>query len=494
VRGVHTKVDVPAHTCIISIPLKCLITDLMGRTQTEAGRAVFALNANAQLSAPTLIAVVLYILEKQRDPTSFFKPYFDVLPSDWSDFPIFWSEENLTSWLKGSPLVRDVRERLRTMRADYEEIRRLSGIAVFPYTFDEFLRVRTAVGSRNFGIIVDGEKRTSIVPFADMLNHFRPRETSWTFDSQRGHFTITTLTRLNSGQQVMDSYGRKDNSRFLLHYGFAVEVNREEDGRCQNELSITLKIGGVREHYPSSASSCTSETSSSSSSSLSNLNGNALQANVNFPVPNQIVGAGDGDEEEEEIAHHNHVDALGPMKRALLGAGKTKRQFKVSMNWEDKGTSDAIAFARILAANEEELIQLVARSTQTSASLSSTKFLSTKNEAAALNIIAEACKAQLLRYEKTYEENTALLSSNVLRPFSPRRAALVVVTGEQEICSYWIHAAKRLGDALLNGRDALAKLSTVSPGEPSFWTRDCARHAGWLLSALIDSQRGKRSF
>lgn len=494
VRGVHTKVDVPAHTCIISIPLKCLITDLMGRTQTEAGRAVFALNANAQLSAPTLIAVVLYILEKQRDPTSFFKPYFDVLPSDWSDFPIFWSEENLTSWLKGSPLVRDVRERLRTMRADYEEIRRLCGIAVFPYTFDEFLRVRTAVGSRNFGIIVDGEKRTSIVPFADMLNHFRPRETSWTFDSQRGHFTITTLTRLNSGQQVMDSYGRKDNSRFLLHYGFAVEVNREEDGRCQNELSITLKIGGVREHYPSSASSCTSETSSSSSSSLSNLNGNALQANVNFPVPNQIVGAGDGDEEEEEIAHHNHVDALGPMKRALLGAGKTKRQFKVSMNWEDKGTSDAIAFARILAANEEELIQLVARSTQTSASLSSTKFLSTKNEAAALNIIAEACKAQLLRYEKTYEENTALLSSNVLRPFSPRRAALVVVTGEQEICSYWIHAAKRLGDALLNGRDALAKLSTVSPGEPSFWTRDCARHAGWLLSALIDSQRGKRSF
>jgi len=200
------------------------------------------------------------------------------------------------------------------------------------------------------------------------------------------------------------------------------------------------------------------------------------------------------EEDDDDLGHHSHVDALGPMKRALLGAGKTKRQFKLSMNREDKGTSDAIAFARILAANEEELIQLVARSSQTSVSLSSTKFLSPKNEAAALGIIAEACRAQLGRYERNYEENVESLSSNALRPFSPKRSALVVITGEQEICSYWIFAVKRLSDALLSGRDALAKLSTVAPGEPSFWARDCARHAGWLLSALIDSQRGKRSF
>jgi hypothetical protein len=394
------------------------------------------------------------------------------------------------------------------MTADYEELRRLCGTDVFPYTFDEFLRVRTAVGSRNFGIIVDGEKRTSMVPFADMLNHYRPRETSWTFDSQRSHFTITTLTRLSAGQQVMDSYGRKDNSRFLLHYGFAVEVNREEDGRCQNELAITLKLfGGRGEHYPSSASSCTSDTSSSSSSSSSSsLAKNAILMNHNHHHPHHVGGSAtsasmrqtvvDTEDEEEEVAHHHHghVDSLAPMKRALLGAGKTKRVFKISMNREDKVTSDAIAFARILAANEEELIQLVARCSQASVSLSSTKFLSAKNEAAALQIIADACRAQLSRYERTYEENLALLHSPALRPFSPRRSALVVVTGEQEICSFWIFAAKVLGDALLSGRDELVKHSTVAPGEPSFWARDCARHAGWLLSALSDSQRGKRSF
>ena len=515
VRGVHTRTDVPPHMCIISIPLKCLITDLMGRTQTEAGRMVFAPNVNANLSAPTLIAVVLFILENQRDPKCFFKPYFDVLPNDWSDFPIFWSDENLHSWLKGSPLIRDVKDRIRSMRADYEEVRRICGAAVFPYSFDEFLKVRTAVGSRNFGIIVDGEKRTSMVPFADMLNHFRPRETSWTFDSSRGHFTITTLTRLSAGQQVMDSYGRKDNSRFLLHYGFAVEVNREEDGRCQNELALSLRIGGYRENYPSSASSCTSDTSSSSSSSSSgssstaispaygatmaapalvrNIHGTQLQGTNSFGSSTHVVSV-ETEDDDDESAHHTQVDSLGPMKRALLGAGKTKRQFKISMNREDKGTGDAIAFARILAANEDELVQLMARSNQSSTSLFATKFLSPKNEAAALQILADACRAQLTRYERSYEENLALLQSNALRQFSPRRAALVVIVGEQEICSYWIHAARVLSEGLLTGKEALMRLSSVAPGEPSFWTRDVARHAGWLVSAWNDSQRGKRSF
>ena len=40
----------------------------------------------------------------------------------------------------------------------------------------------------------------------------------------------------------MDSYGKKCNSRFLLHYGFAVEVNREEDGKCQNEIMVEVGI------------------------------------------------------------------------------------------------------------------------------------------------------------------------------------------------------------------------------------------------------------
>lgn len=92
------------------------------------------------------------------------------------------------------------------------------------------------VASRNFGITIDKSKTDALVPFADMLNHFRPRETKWTFDQDTYCFTISTLKKLKAGHQVYDSYGKKCNSRFLLNYGFAVENNCEVRGQNHNEV------------------------------------------------------------------------------------------------------------------------------------------------------------------------------------------------------------------------------------------------------------------
>ena len=53
---------------------------------------------------------------------------------------------------------------------------------------------------------------------------------------------MTSLKSLSSGQQIMDSYGKKCNSKFLMHYGFAIENNREEDGKCQNEMPLVFML------------------------------------------------------------------------------------------------------------------------------------------------------------------------------------------------------------------------------------------------------------
>jgi len=73
---------------------------------------------------------------------------------------------------------------------------------------------------------------------ADMLNHKRPRETSWTFDNKRQSFTITSLQVLPRGMPVYDSYGPKCNSRFFVNYGFALEVN--EENQCLIPISILV--------------------------------------------------------------------------------------------------------------------------------------------------------------------------------------------------------------------------------------------------------------
>ena len=98
------------------------------------------------------------------------------------------------------------------------------------------------VCSRNFGIVVDGIRTSAMVPYADMLNHFRPRETKWTYEASRRAFTITSLMHIGPGAQVYDSYGQKCNHRFLLNYGFAIENNREADGFCPNEVPFKFAL------------------------------------------------------------------------------------------------------------------------------------------------------------------------------------------------------------------------------------------------------------
>ena len=239
VRGVHADRAIPSNSQIVTVPVKLLIHEGMGQ-KTSVGSRVHN-DPTCHIIVPAHTQVIIYILENLNDPECFFKPYFDILPASFSSFPIFFNEEEL-SWLEGSDLVRQIEDRKANIAADYNAVCRCCPDFGERHTLEDFLWCRTAVGSRNFGITINGVKRTTMVPYSDMLNHYRPRETSWTFDDSQQSFTMTSLAPIAIGQQVMDSYGKKCNSKFLLHYGFAIETNREEDGRCQNEIFVEFKM------------------------------------------------------------------------------------------------------------------------------------------------------------------------------------------------------------------------------------------------------------
>lgn len=92
------------------------------------------------------------------------------------------------------------------------------------------------VASRIFGIQVEGVKTDGFVPYADMLNHKRPRQTSWSYTDDRAGFIIEALEDIKRGEQVYDSYGKKCNTRFLLNYGF---INLDNDA---NEFPFAIKM------------------------------------------------------------------------------------------------------------------------------------------------------------------------------------------------------------------------------------------------------------
>lgn len=92
------------------------------------------------------------------------------------------------------------------------------------------------VSSRIFGITVNGVKTDGFVPLADMLNHRRPRQTTWYYDDNREGFIIDACDDIQRGDQIYDSYGRKCNSRFFLNYGF-INLNNDAD-----EVPITIML------------------------------------------------------------------------------------------------------------------------------------------------------------------------------------------------------------------------------------------------------------
>jgi SET domain/Rubisco LSMT substrate-binding len=239
-RGVHARSNLPPNTVCMTIPLRCLITVEMGQA-TEIGQAI--LHSDLDLDAPKHIYLMIYILWdlKVNGASSFFDPYYQILPLTLHNMPIFWKEQELLE-LTGSYLLQQIHDRNQAIAEDYQAIcaiaPQMSNIA----TLQEFKWARMCVCSRNFGLCINGHRTSALVPHADMLNHYRPRETKWTYDETLQAFTITTLQYIHAGSEVLDSYGQKCNHRFLLNYGFAIEDNREIDGFCPNEVPIELFV------------------------------------------------------------------------------------------------------------------------------------------------------------------------------------------------------------------------------------------------------------
>jgi hypothetical protein len=245
-RGVHSTQHIPPNTVCMAIPRRCLITVEMGQA-TAVGQAI--LNSDLDLDAPKHIYLMIYVLwdRKVNGKNSFFHPYYEILPRTLSNMPIFWSPEELAG-LEGSYLLHQIADRNQAISEDYHAICQIAPLQKI-CTLDEFKWARMCVCSRNFGLQIDGHRTSALVPHADMLNHYRPRETKWTFDEERQSFTITSIQHIPMGAQVYDSYGQKCNHRFLLNYGFAVENNREVDDFCPNEVPIELYVDPVDDLY-----------------------------------------------------------------------------------------------------------------------------------------------------------------------------------------------------------------------------------------------------
>ena len=216
---------------LVRVPFEALMT-LEGARQSQLGM-YFTPQLEKKLNSPHHSLLSTFMLtEIDKGSKSKWKYYFDFLPANYNNFPIFYGEKEYT-YLKGTQFLELLQKKKKEMKEDYDLL-----INVIPgyskYDYNLFKKMREVISSRVFGVTIKGKKNDIIAPYADMLNHKRPRETHWNFDDACNSFVIKGATNVKKGEEVFDSYGIKCNSRFLLNYGFTVENNED------NEFKIIL--------------------------------------------------------------------------------------------------------------------------------------------------------------------------------------------------------------------------------------------------------------
>ena len=235
-RGVFSSKRIKANKSIVRIPRSLIIHDGMGQESYYGRQLLRAPHSdihNLQISL-----VVIFMLEDMRNGRHFI-PYYNILPEQFGNFPIFWDNKVLTL-LKGSDMLNKIKQRTHSFVNDYKVIARCCEGFQEEYSFKEFLFLRLLVGSRNFGIRIDGIKRVAMVPFSDMLNHAANPNTNWHYDNNKSQFIMKVNEIIPRNSELTDTYGNKCNSQMLLFYGFALPNNK------YNQLSISIRQRGRR--------------------------------------------------------------------------------------------------------------------------------------------------------------------------------------------------------------------------------------------------------
>ena len=233
-RGVYSKKKIDAGTKFIRIPKNKIIYTEQAKRSSEIIKENFIDKVNL-FSSPDHVFITIYMIETWfGDLNSDFKSYYEILPPNLNNIPLFWTEEQL-KMLKGSPIVEDIKQKNNKIRSEYNTI--VDNVPEFKIlaNFERYKYVRCLVSSRNFSINVDGVSSQAMAPLADMFNHKRPCKTKWGYEDNE--FFVKSTEDIDINEEIMDSYGLKSNNSYFIHYGFVVD---DDSQRTEDVLTIKL--------------------------------------------------------------------------------------------------------------------------------------------------------------------------------------------------------------------------------------------------------------
>jgi histone-lysine N-methyltransferase SETD3 len=117
---------------------------------SPVGKKMYEKGLRQRLISPKHSFLCTFIMQERRKPESEWQIYIDILPKCYTNFPIFFTDEE-KKWLQGSPFLDQIEEKLVDIKADYDTIcKEVPEFAQFP--IQEYKEIRMMVSSRIFGV------------------------------------------------------------------------------------------------------------------------------------------------------------------------------------------------------------------------------------------------------------------------------------------------------------------------------------------------------
>ena len=90
--------------------------------------------------------------------------------------------------------------------------------------------------------------KNGLVPFCDLLNHSSNYNTNWSFNSINNKFELKSNQFIKKNNELLDTYGTfKSNTMLMLHYGFTLNNNFNDDyiPILHNKIIIKLSLSTI---------------------------------------------------------------------------------------------------------------------------------------------------------------------------------------------------------------------------------------------------------
>ena len=221
-RGLAAARSLKVNATIFSIPHSLLLT-------TDYVQEESALAEELSELEPT-DAFALWLAHYRHSNKTMFHPYLASLPS-FAPLPLFFAPQ-LIDEFKGTLLDEMAATRRGMAYSSYErlphDLKQLASRA-------DFLWALSQLWSRTFGVAVrDAEEKSgwrsvaALVPLADMLNTGQTVNVRCRTSKAGTSFQCTALRPIAAGEELLVSYGPKNNAQLVHDYGFGIWDNSND--------------------------------------------------------------------------------------------------------------------------------------------------------------------------------------------------------------------------------------------------------------------------